>query len=157
MNYATFLESKAITIKATGFEVDKELLNEKLFEFQKDIDFWAIKKGKAAIFADCGLGKTPMQLEWGRQVHLHTGGDVLIVAPLAVSMQTKREGEKFGIDVNICRCQKDVKSNDYDELVEEAMDKIDCENEDDLMLQAKATVNQYEWEKVITVNIQPYA
>jgi hypothetical protein len=109
MEYKQFLESKAITIKASGFEVDKYLLNSQLFKFQKDIDHWALKKGKAAIFADCGLGKTPMQLEWGRQIHKHTGENILIAAPLAVSMQTKHEGDKFGTAVNICRSQKDVK------------------------------------------------
>lgn len=107
MNYTEFLTSKKFIAPESGFIVDS--LNEKLFPFQKDIVKWGLKKGKAAIFADCGMGKTPMQLEWAHQVNLYTGGDILILAPLAVSKQTKREGEKFGIEVNICRAQKDVK------------------------------------------------
>lgn len=64
-----------------------------LMGFQKDITRWALRKGRAAIFADCGLGKTPMQLEWAS----HIPGKVLILAPLAVAQQTVREGDKFGI------------------------------------------------------------
>lgn len=59
---------------------------------------------------NCGLGKTAQQLEWANKVHEHTGGDVLIFAPLAVSQQTVREGKKFGIKVNRCKDQSDVKS-----------------------------------------------
>lgn len=61
------------------------------------------------MFEDCGLGKTPQQLEWARCIYEYTGKDVLILAPLAVSLQTKREGEKFGIAVNVCKSQDDVK------------------------------------------------
>jgi hypothetical protein len=107
MDYKRFLEKKHFYVKPTGFE--SKGLNPMLFDFQKDIVQWACKKGKAALFEDCGLGKSPQQLEWGRQVHEHTGGDVLILAPLAVSKQTKREGDKFGIEVNICRTQDDVR------------------------------------------------
>jgi hypothetical protein len=107
LNYKKFLEKKSFYVEPTGFEPNA--LNQMLFDFQKDIVKWACKKGKAALFEDCGLGKTPQQLEWGRQVCKYTGGDVLILAPLAVSKQTKREGEKFGIEVNICRTQDDVK------------------------------------------------
>lgn len=65
-------------------------------------------KGKACIFADCGLGKTPMQLQWAQMVAEHTNKPVLILAPLAVAQQTKREGEKFDVSVNVCRTQSDV-------------------------------------------------
>jgi DNA modification methylase len=76
-----------------------------LFDFQRDIVKWALKIGKAAIFADCGMGKTPMQLEWST----HIPGNVLILAPLAVSKQTIREGIKFGVKVSYCRKQEEVK------------------------------------------------
>nr|DAX95414.1 MAG TPA: Helicase of the snf2 rad54 family [Caudoviricetes sp.] len=79
-----------------------------MFEFQKDIVRWALKKGRAAIFAECGLGKTLMQLEWANQIQKHTDGKILILAPLAVAPQTQQEGEKFGITVNICESQADV-------------------------------------------------
>ena len=107
-DYQEFIEAKRKIIEPSGFEPSS--LNDKLFDFQRDIVKWACRKGKAAIFADCGLGKTPMQLEWARQVCEHTGGDVLILAPLAVSKQTYYEGCKFGIDVNVCRTQKDVRA-----------------------------------------------
>jgi superfamily II DNA or RNA helicase len=107
-SYHKFIKSKAITVTAKGFDVSVTELNPLLFEFQRDIVRWALGKGKAAIFADCGDGKTAMQLEWAEQIRKRTGGKVLIVAPLAVSAQTKREGEKFGIEVNICASQEDA-------------------------------------------------
>lgn len=109
MNYEEFIKSKTIEFKNYGFDIDKENLNPMLFDFQKDIVRWALKKGRAAIFADCGLGKTPMQLEWANQIYKREGGKILILAPLAVATQTQREGEKFHIPVNICESQADVK------------------------------------------------
>jgi len=96
--YETFLESKRMADVPCGLD-EVPCLNPMLFEFQKRIVDWALRRGRAAIFADCGLGKTPMQLEWARCVSDHTGNPVLIVAPLAVSKQTIREGDKFGIHV----------------------------------------------------------
>ena len=90
MTYNDFLEKKKVEEVLTGLNEVAEV-NPMLFEFQKDITKWALKKGRACIFADCGLGKTPMQLEWSKQIP----GKVLIVAPLAVSSQTIREVEKF--------------------------------------------------------------
>ena len=106
MRYEDFLKTKQFVLEPHGFECGE--LNNMLFDWQKDIVRWALKRGKAAIFADCGLGKTPMQLEWANEVHKHTNKPILILAPLAVAQQTKREGEKFGIPVNVCRTQKDV-------------------------------------------------
>lgn len=106
-DYRTFLESKQTNSAAVGFVPGP--INPMLFPFQSDIVRWALQRGRAAVFADCGLGKTPMQLEWARQIVEHTGGDVLILAPLAVSLQTVREGQKFGVHVTPCRTQSDVK------------------------------------------------
>lgn len=106
MDYSKFIESKKKTVIDSGF--DCEPSNKYLFEFQKAIVKWALKKGNSALFLDTGLGKTLCQLSWSYEVSKYTGGKILIVAPLAVSKQTKREGEKFGIDVNICRTQSDV-------------------------------------------------
>lgn len=108
MDYQEFLKSKEIKFQSTGFTVDRESLNKNMFEYQKDILIWSLKKGKAALFEDCGLGKSIQQLEWANQIYLHTGGNVLILAPLAVSKQTKREGEKFGIKVNIVASQDEI-------------------------------------------------
>lgn len=107
--YEKFLDGKASVVESCGFEPSD--VNGMLYPFQKDIVKWACRKGKACIFADCGMGKTAMQLEWARQVSKHVGGGVvLVVAPLAVSAQTIREGRKFGITVNQCRDSGDIVS-----------------------------------------------
>lgn len=104
MNYKEFLQNKLITDTPTGMDI--ETVGDYLFDFQRDIVKWALRRGRAAIFADCGLGKTPMQLEWAN----HITGNVLILAPLAVAQQTVREGQKFGIEVQYCRDQSQIKS-----------------------------------------------
>ena len=109
VNYQDFIKNKIQVFESVGFEIEKSELNSKLFDFQKDIIRWALRKGRAAIFADCGLGKTAMQLEWANQICKKEGGKALILAPLAVANQTQREGEKFNIPVNICESQEDVK------------------------------------------------
>jgi len=96
--YKKFLESKGSVEHNNGFKIKDEKLNPMLFDWQKVLVSWALMKGRGAIFADCGLGKTPMQLEWAEQVTKKTNKPVLIITPLAVSHQTVREGEKFGID-----------------------------------------------------------
>lgn len=101
--YATFLQQKELTAPPCGLSEVPEL-NPQLFPFQADIVGWALRRGRAAIFADCGMGKTPMQLEWAR----HIPGNVLILAPLAVATQTVHEGEKFGVTVRYCRDQSQV-------------------------------------------------
>ena len=108
MKYEEFLKKKQITVKPCGIKIDKAKISSKLFDFQKNIVAWALKKGRAAIFADCGLGKTFMQLEWAKHIHKHTGGNILILAPLAVAEQTVREGKKIDIGVNHCREEKDI-------------------------------------------------
>jgi superfamily II DNA or RNA helicase len=95
VSYADFLARKRSLAGDAGFETD---VSDKLYGFQQEIVRFSVRKGRAAIFADCGLGKTPMQLEWARLVNEHTGGNVLILAPLAVAAQTVREGAKFGIE-----------------------------------------------------------
>ncbi len=106
--YSEFIASKRVTVTPVGFDVSDSSINAQLFPFQRAIVQWALHRGRAAVFADCGLGKTPMQLEWARQVVRHSGGDVLILAPLAVAAQTAREGQKFGVPVTVCRSQADV-------------------------------------------------
>lgn len=99
MEYEQFIQSKLSKIEDSGFQVDPILLNGKLFDFQKYIVEIALRKGRYAIFADCGLGKTAMQLSWSHEVVIHTGKSVLILCPLAVSGQTIQEGEKFNIKI----------------------------------------------------------
>jgi hypothetical protein len=105
--YKAFLKSKSLSSPPIGFPAKN--INPKLFEFQRDIVKWGIRKGRCAFFEDCGLGKTPQQLEWAAHVHQHTGKPSLIFAPNAVSLQTQREGDKFDIPVTVCRDQTDVK------------------------------------------------
>lgn len=95
MDYDAFLETKRQIGTYDGFS--PLWIPEWLFPFQRDITEWAIQKGRAAIFADTGLGKTPMQLVWAQNVVQHTGKPVLILTPLAVGAQTLREAAKFDI------------------------------------------------------------
>ncbi len=97
VNYQEFLSKKQHRIKTQGFEPGP--VHDLLFPFQRDLTKWAIRKGKAAIWAGCGLGKTLMQLSWADQVSKHTGQPVLILAPLAVSTQTQAEGEKISLSI----------------------------------------------------------
>lgn len=100
-NYATFIESKRIVVQSSGVTVDGATLHSALFPFQRDMVRWALRKGRAAIFADTGLGKTLMQLAWAQQADPR----VLILAPLGVARQTVREGERWGIPVRYLRSQ----------------------------------------------------
>ena len=94
-DYEQFLEQKRQMDDEHGFE--PVTIHDWLFPFQSDLVEWATRKGRAAIFADTGLGKTPMQLSWAQNVVEHTSKPVLILTPLAVGAQTVREGEKFGV------------------------------------------------------------
>jgi hypothetical protein len=96
MNYQDFLLKKQQRGADSGF--DPVWIPDFLFDFQKSLVEWAIRKGRAALFCDCGLGKTPMQLVWAENVLRKTGKPVLILTPLAVSFQTENEGKKFGIE-----------------------------------------------------------
>jgi DNA modification methylase len=107
-DYQSFLQTKEHRVIPTGI-ADPVTLGDHLFPYQADIVRWALKRGRAAIFSACGTGKTAMQLEWARHVAAHTGGNVLILAPLAVNLQTVAEGERFGIVVHHARCQADVR------------------------------------------------
>mgnify|MGYP007071568511 CR=1 FL=1 len=104
-DYRAFLIGKQRPTLIQGFQHGEWAV--RLYEFQRSIVARAITLGRAAIFADCGLGKTPMQLEWADQVHRQTGRPVLILAPLAVAEQTASEGRKFGVHVDVCRRQSD--------------------------------------------------
>ena len=107
MTYEEFLKTKEYTIELSGFTVEN--LNENLFDYQQAITKWALRIGKAALFEDTGLGKTIQQLSWADAVAKHTGGTVLILAPLAVSKQTAQEASKFGIICNLAEGQEDIK------------------------------------------------
>lgn len=104
MNYNEFLKTKKQRIDPVGFEININIINPILFDFQKDIVKWAVKKGRSAVFADTGLGKTFIQLEWAKIM----AGNILIFAPLSVSRQTIREGRKIEIEVKYIRNQDEI-------------------------------------------------
>ena len=103
-DYAAFLAAKAQLSDSGGFEPDD--LPGHLFDFQTAIVEWAVRQGRGAIFADCGMGKTPMSLAWAEQVHLNTGRPVLVLTPLAVGFQIVTEAAKFGHDAALSRTGK---------------------------------------------------
>lgn len=105
--YDEFLKRKLRKDVATGLAVLPELSSQ-LFPFQRDIVRWALKRGRAAIFAQTGLGKSFMELAWGEAVHTSTGGDVLLLTPLAVAGQMVREAHKFGLPAKQCANQSEV-------------------------------------------------
>ncbi len=97
-DYDSFVARKLSTVPPTG--ITGELcIPDSLFPHQRAIVQWALRRGRCAIFADTGLGKSRMQLAWAQEVHRHTGRSVLILAPLAVAAQTVREGADIGIEV----------------------------------------------------------
>jgi len=110
IDYHKFIQGKIVQPSAGGFEINKSDLNIELKDFQKAITQWCLKQGKSAIFSGTGTGKTIMQLEWANKVCQRTGGDVLILAPLAVSLQTVAEGNKFGITVTPARDMSQIKT-----------------------------------------------
>ena len=102
--YEDFLAAKRLLAAPCGFDVPESELNPMLKPFQRDVTRWALKRGKAAVFAHTGLGKGPIQLDWCENVARHTqngprGGTTLILAPLAVSQQFTREAEKFHVPI----------------------------------------------------------
>jgi DNA modification methylase len=134
-NYQEFLETKKKKHILSGFEINDEKLNKNLFDFQKFIVKRALEAGKYAIFADCGLGKTLMQLEWAYQVCKYTNKPVLILAPLAVKGQTLQESVKFNIDTTL------IEVNNYEQL-----ENIDTEKYSGIVLDESSILKNYEGE-----------
>lgn len=106
MDYAEFLASKRIRAELSGVDIDPSVVHPMLFPFQRDTTVWALRKGRAAVFLECGLGKTFIQLEWARLLGVPT----LIIAPLSVARQTAREARKIGIDAHYTRSGSDLAS-----------------------------------------------
>ena len=102
--YSDFLASKRYAVPSSGIDVEPEAVHPLLFPFQRDLVRWAVRKGRVALFADTGLGKTFMQLEWARLI----GERTLILAPLAVAQQTIQEARRLGIGVAYARSQEEA-------------------------------------------------
>ena len=133
MEYSEFLKTKQKSIVQSGFEIPESKLNPLLFPFQKFIVRRALKAGKYAVFADCGLGKTFMQLEWAYRVTVKTNKPVLILAPLAVVEQTKQEAIHFGISL------KKIDIQNYEQL-----DNIDCSIYSGIVLDESSILKNFE-------------
>lgn len=101
MSYTEFLAAKAQLADRGGFV--PTILPDHLFDFQRDLVQWSVEQGRGALFADCGLGKTPMELAWAQNVIAHTKKPVLILTPLAVGFQIVQEAHKFGADAALSR------------------------------------------------------
>lgn len=135
-DYDAFIASKQIKTESFGITPDEP--HSLLFPFQKDIVKWALKRGRACVFADCGLGKTFIQLEWARQIP----GNVLILAPLAVAEQTVREGIKLGMAVTHAHdqseCKPGVNVTNYERL-----HLFDCSKFAGLVLDESSILKNY--------------
>lgn len=138
MEYLEFLKTKQKNHILSGFDVDEKKLNSNMFDFQKFIVKRALKAGKYAIFADCGLGKTLMQLEWANQVNKMTDKPVLILAPLAVSGQTIKEGVKFNINVVKHDINSKIQITNYEQL-----EKIDVSIFGGIVLDESSILKNY--------------
>lgn len=108
MTYDVFLAKKEIMAGSSGFDPDKSVMCKKAFDWQKDIVAWALKKGKSALFEDCGMGKTLQHLMWAKEVIRKTHSPVLTITPLAVASQTQRESVKFGFSTKVCKCDSEI-------------------------------------------------
>lgn len=150
-DYQEFLKAKQKEHRLSGFDIDESQLNKAMFPFQKFITKRALKAGKYAIFADCGLGKSLMQLEWARLVVENTGKPVLILAPLAVTGQTIKEAAKFNISIwrysdfgkstHICEKEQpdEIYISNYEQL-----ENIDCSIFSGVVLDESSILKNFE-------------
>ena len=111
MDYSEFIGNKIIKRERNGFDVTADEINSVLFDWQRVIVQWAVGLGKAALFEECGAGKTLQQVEWARLVAEHSNHKVLILSPLAVAHQTVREGTKINVPIDYVRSQEEAESS----------------------------------------------
>ena len=158
MDYQEFLKRKERRHIDSGFDIDESELNSNLFPFQKHLVQLALKKGRYALFEDCGLGKTIQQLDWSYQVSKKTKKPVLILAPLAVVNQTINEGIKFGIEVE--KLKSDVFNAGIFISNYEQLEKIDCSSFSGIVLDESSILKNYtgQYKKIIieTFKNTPY-
>ena len=140
MKYDEYIKSKKIIFKDKGFDVSINELNKYLFDYQKAVVKWSIKKGKCAIFAECGMGKTAMQIEWINQITEKKKCNGIILTPLSVSAQTVIEAEKMGIKVNNLRKGE---SGKIDIVNYEYIDKIDFKKYNAVVLDESSILKSY--------------
>lgn len=147
MSYSDFIARKLTKVPPTGLADFR--LPDGLFDHQRVLTEWAVKRGRAAIFADTGLGKSRMQLAWSAAVR-DAGHDVLILAPLAVAAQTVAEGREIGVDVTLCREACDVKQGinitNYDRL-----HKFDCSRFGGVVLDESSVIKHHDSKTLATL------
>ena len=140
MEYQEFLKQKTFINHSYGHECHADL--SKAFHYQKAAIEWATKKGRCALFEDTGLGKTYQQIMWADSVVKETKGKVLILSPLSVSSQTVNEGSKFGIKINKCRKNEDVKYG-INITNYEILNHFDCSQFDGVVLDESSILKNY--------------
>ncbi len=137
-SYDQFLQTKILIAPTTGIAVEK--FNSPLFDFQRDVARWSLRKGRCGIFAGTGMGKTIMQLEWAR----HAGDRVLILAPLAVGQQTANiEGPKFGIEISYAQTEKGSPRQGITVTNYERMDAFDANHYDAVVLDESSILKSF--------------
>lgn len=151
MDYARFLRDKTAVAPAAGKEIDQSQLHPALYDFQRDLVRWSLRKGRAALFADTGLGKTLMQLEWAR----HAGERVLLLAPLAVARQTEREAAKWGIHAHYARSQRDAMTVGTTITNYEMVDHFEADQFDAVVLDESSILKSFDG-KTRTTLIQKF-
>lgn len=123
--YFEFIERRGFQAPPIGFQVPKSDISKSLYDFQKEVVLWALRKGRACIFEDCGLGKTIQQLEWGRVIGEKTKKPVLLITPLAVSGQTKKEADRFGIKAKVVHDASEISTKHINITNYEKLHKFD--------------------------------
>ncbi len=141
--YRSFVETKRIVSSPVGI-INVPPLHSSLFPFQRDITAWALRRGRAALFEDCGLGKSRQSLEWARVVSEHTQHPVLIVTPLAVAQQFVAEGQAVGIDVTHIREASDVSSSGVNVVNYERFGKLDPKMFGGVVLDESSILKSYD-------------
>ena len=142
MDYKEFINQKKKSHISSGFEINEDELNDSLFDFQRYIVSKALLAGRYAVFADTGLGKTLMQLEWANQVTKHTNKPVLILAPLAVTEQTIKEAAKFNIQCE--RLKSDVFGQGVFITNYEQLSNVDCDQFAGVVLDESSILKNFE-------------
>jgi superfamily II DNA or RNA helicase len=140
MEYEDFLKTKEIRSKSYGFDIELSDLNNYLFDYQKEVVKWALKKGKACIFAECGMGKTAMQIEWINQITKNKNCKGLILAPLSVSTQTIKEAEKMNVKINNLRKGE---SGTIDIINYEYLENVNFENYNAIVLDESSIIKSF--------------
>jgi len=143
-DYGIFLAKKTPIAEPVGFSPVAPI-NSKLFRFQHDIAKWALERGRAAVFIDCGLGKSAIELEWGHHTLRWTGKPILLLTPLAVAKQMGREAEKFGIpDVKVCRTNQEIEDGKINVLNYERLGDLSPDRFGGLILDESSIIKAWE-------------